>query len=62
MVGQRILALRSFGKHFLVQLPTFSLRVHLPMLGSHCINEREDKPIRLGLGFASAALKSATCT
>ena len=55
LLGQRILALRSFGKHLLFQLPTFSLRVHLLMLGSYCINERKDKPIRLGLGFASAA-------
>jgi endonuclease-8 len=43
--------LRSFGKHFLVELGAFSLRVHLLMLGSHSINERKDKPIRLGLGF-----------
>ena len=25
---------------------------HLLILGSYCINERKDKPIRLGLGFA----------
>lgn len=48
---QRILGLRSFGKQFLVELAAFSLRVHLLMLGSYCINERKDKPIRLGLGF-----------
>ena len=36
----------------LVELDAFSLRVHLLMLGSYCINERKDKPIRLGLGFA----------
>ena len=29
LIGQRILALRSFGKHFLIELPTFALRVHL---------------------------------
>jgi endonuclease-8 len=55
LVGRRIVALRSFGKHFLVQLPTFALRVHLLMFGSYCIDERKDKPIRLGLGFARAA-------
>ncbi len=51
LLRQSIVGLRSFGKHFLVELPTFSLRVHLLMLGSYCINERKDKPIRLGLGF-----------
>ena len=55
LVGQRIQGLRSFGKHFLVEMPGFSLRVHLLMLGSYCINERKDKPIKLGLGFANAA-------
>jgi len=52
LLGQRIVALHSFGKHFLIELPAFSLRVHLLMLGSYCIDERKDKPIRLGLGFA----------
>lgn len=51
LLHQQIVGVRSFGKHFLVELPTFSLRVHLLMLGSYCINERKDKPIRLGLGF-----------
>jgi endonuclease-8 len=47
----RVVGLRSFGKHFLIELGSFALRVHLLMLGSYCINERKDKPIRLGLGF-----------
>ena len=53
LLGQRVRGLRSFGKHFLVELDGFSLRVHLLMLGSYCIDERKDKPIRLGLGFAN---------
>ena len=53
LLGQRIVGVRSFGKHFLIELGTFSLRVHLLMLGSYCIDERKDKPIRLGLGFDS---------
>ena len=51
LLGRRVVGLRSFGKHFLVELGTFSLRVHLLMLGSYCIDERKDKPIKLGLGF-----------
>ena len=53
--GQRILGLRRFGKHFLVEMPEFSLRVHLLVLGCYCINEHKDKPVKLGLGFANAA-------
>ncbi len=53
LLCERILGVRSFGKHFLVELGGFALRVHLLMLGSYCINKRKDKPIRLGLGFHS---------
>ena len=52
LLGERIVGVRSFGKHFLVELGAFTLRVHLLMLGSYCIDERKDKPIRLGLGVA----------
>ncbi|MEO7338376.1 MAG: DNA-formamidopyrimidine glycosylase family protein [Caldimonas sp.] len=51
--GCRVVGLRSYGKHFLVELGAFSIRVHLLMLGSYCIDERKDKPIRLGLGFGN---------
>jgi endonuclease-8 len=51
--GQRIVALRSWGKHFLVELPRFSLRVHFMLWGSYRINERkEDRAPRLSLGVA----------
>jgi endonuclease-8 len=50
--GQRIVALRTWGKHFLIELRGFSVRIHLLMFGSYCINTRKDKPIRLGLGFS----------
>jgi endonuclease-8 len=51
--GQRIVALRTWGKHFLIECADFTIRVHLLMFGRYCINERKpDKPIRLGLRFA----------
>ena len=54
IVGQRIVALRTWGKHFLIEFPEFTIRIHLLMFGRYCINERKpDKPIRLGLSFAA---------
>jgi endonuclease VIII len=50
--GQRIVALRTWGKHFLIELGGFSVRIHFLMFGSHCINERKDRPARLSLGFS----------
>ena len=51
--GRVVRAVRTWGKHFLVETPTVSLRIHLLMFGSYCIDERKpDKPLRIGLGFA----------
>jgi endonuclease-8 len=50
--GRTIQSIRTWGKHFLVELPTVALRIHLLMFGSYCIDSRKDKPLRIGLGFA----------
>jgi endonuclease-8 len=52
LVGQRVVALRSWGKHFLVELPTFALRIHFLMFGSYRIDDRKEVAPRLGLRFA----------
>lgn len=51
LAGQPVVALRSWGKHFLIQLPTLALRIHLLMFGSYRINERKDAEPRLRLRF-----------
>lgn len=49
LVGQRIKSVRSWGKHFLIELNGFSLRVHFLMFGSYKINERKAVIPRLSL-------------
>ncbi|MFZ6648552.1 DNA-formamidopyrimidine glycosylase family protein [Undibacterium sp. TJN25] len=49
--GQPIVALRSWGKHFLIQLPHLALKIHLLMFGTYRINERKDSPPHLSLHF-----------
>ncbi|MEG2803438.1 DNA-formamidopyrimidine glycosylase family protein [Stenotrophomonas sp.] len=56
MEGRRVLALRSFGKHFLVQFSGFSLRVHMLMFGSYRIDERKPSPPRVSLQFDNGEL------
>ena len=52
LVGKRIVALRGWGKHFLVELGTFSLRIHFLMFGSYRIDERKENAVpRLALRF-----------
>ena len=52
--GAIIKSIRSWGKHFLIELPDVSLRVHFLMFGSYRINERKDTAPRLSLRFADA--------
>jgi endonuclease-8 len=50
--GQPILSLRSWGKHFLIELPLYTLRIHFLMFGSYRIDERKDNAVpRLSLQF-----------
>lgn len=51
LVGQVIRSLRSWGKHFLIELPGFFIRVHFLMFGSYTINERKEVAPRLSLQF-----------
>ena len=52
LLDQRIESFRSWGKHFLVELPDFSLKVHFMLFGSYRINEEKSWAVpRLSLGF-----------
>jgi endonuclease-8 len=51
--GQPIVSMRTWGKHFLIELPTITLRVHFLLFGNYRIDERKPSPPpRLSLGFA----------
>ncbi|MGH8076003.1 MAG: DNA-formamidopyrimidine glycosylase family protein [Lysobacter sp.] len=52
MHGRKIVALRSWGKHFLIEFDGFALRVHFMLFGSYRINERREVAPRLSLGFS----------
>ncbi|TYT25951.1 endonuclease [Luteimonas viscosa] len=56
MQGRRVVSLRSWGKHFLVEFSGFSLRVHLLMFGTYHIDEPKPKPPRLALEFDNGTL------
>ena len=56
LVGKRISSLRSWGKHFIIELKGANLRIHFMMFGSYRINERkEDKIPRMSLQFADGS-------
>lgn len=47
--GQHIKSIRTWGKHFLIELSEFSIRIHMLMFGSYRINERRETTARLSL-------------
>ena len=64
MKGRRLVAVRSWGKHFLLEFEGFAVRIHLLMFGSYRINEgKEGATPRLSLGFAGGKeLNFYTCS
>jgi endonuclease-8 len=62
LIGQRVVSIRSFGKQFLIELPTLTIRIHLMMFGSYRVNERTDRPPRLRLTFARGEINFYACS
>ncbi|UJB19598.1 MULTISPECIES: DNA-formamidopyrimidine glycosylase family protein [Lysobacter] len=63
MQGKKILALCSWGKHFLIEFDGFSLRIHFMLFGSYRINEERTAPPRLSLRFSRGeALNFYSCS
>lgn len=53
LIGQRIIDIKTWGKHFLICLPKFTIRIHLLMFGSYRINEGKNATPRLRLSFSN---------
>ena len=51
VIHQNIKAIKSWGKHFLMEFSGFAIRVHFLMFGSYKINERKEVAPRLSLQF-----------
>jgi endonuclease-8 len=55
LLNQPVLALRTWGKQFFIQLPTMAVRIHMLLFGTYRINEEREKPPRLSLHFADGS-------
>jgi endonuclease-8 len=55
LVNQTITDIKSWGKHFLLCFPAFTMRVHMMMFGSYRINSHTDNPARLHLQFKNGS-------
>ncbi|MBP6731704.1 MAG: endonuclease [Chitinophagales bacterium] len=59
--GQKIIAIKSWGKHLLICFKDFTVRIHFLMFGSYRVNERKATPVRLSLQFTKGELNFYTC-
>jgi endonuclease VIII len=56
MAGRRVVSVRSWGKHFLLEFRGFSLRVHMLMFGSYRIDDPKPATPRVALTFDNGTL------
>jgi endonuclease-8 len=62
ITGKKILGFESWGKHFLICFPKFTIRIHFLLFGSYRINDRKDSPARLSLQTKSGELNFYSCS
>ena len=61
LVNKKVLAFKSWGKHFLICFKGFTVRVHFLLFGSYLVNEKKDRPERLSLVFPTGELNLYAC-
>lgn len=61
-LNKKVIAFKSWGKHFLICFKGINLRIHFLLFGSYSINERkENRTPRLSLGFKNGELNLYAC-
>jgi endonuclease-8 len=58
----KVIAFKSWGKHFLICFNGFTIRIHFMLFGSYRINERKDSPPRLSLMFKDGEINFYACS
>jgi endonuclease-8 len=61
LTDQTITDFKSWGKHFLICFPQFTIRIHMMMFGTYRINSHTEKPPRLHLQFEDGELNFYAC-
>lgn len=62
LLNKKLVDIKSWGKHFLLCFPTFTVRIHFMLFGRYVINEHRDKPVRLGLRFRNGHVNFYACS
>ena len=63
LVDKKIIAFKSWGKHFLICFDGLTLKIHFLMFGSYTVDEKKpDRAIRLNLTFENGEINFYTCS
>lgn len=62
LLNEKVISFQSWGKHLLICLKDFTVRIHLLMFGSYAINERKQQPARLSITFKNGELNFYACS
>lgn len=62
LAGQKIIDFKTWGKHFLICFPKFSIRIHLMLFGSYRVNEEREAAPRLSMKFKTGKLNFYACS
>src|ERR1044072_1048765 len=60
-INQKVVDFKSWGKHFLICFPKFTIRIHFMLWGSYSINEQTKPNIRLHLKFKNGDFYLYAC-
>lgn len=62
LVGQKVRALKTWGKHFLILLDDYTIRIHYLMFGNYYINSRHPEKVpKLTLEFENGEWNNYNC-
>ena len=62
LAGKKMVDVKTWGKHLLICLPTFTIRIHFLMFGKYLVNEKKDAAPRIHLEFADGEINFYTCS
>lgn len=62
LLHKKVMAIRSWGKHFLICFNGFTVKVHFLLFGSYSINTPKDRLPRLSIRFGNGSLFLYACS
>jgi endonuclease VIII len=60
--NKTVIDFKTWGKHFIIVFPTFSLRIHFLLFGTYFINKRKETDPKVALKFSNGDLNCYVCS